>query len=48
MVKDMALVGVGVVSCLLYQKYVSKMVDDTFNMITKEVEKATRELNQMM
>ena len=48
MIKDVALVGVGVVSCLLYQKYASKMVDDALDMITKEVEKATKEINQMM
>ena len=46
--KELACVGLGIAGTLLYQKYASKMVEDTFNKMSQYLDKTCEEIDQMM
>lgn len=46
--RDWAMIGVGVSTTLLYQKYASQYVEDAFDAVAREVNMIKDEINQMM
>ena len=47
-IRDFAMIGVGMMSTLLYQKYLSCYVNDAFDLMAKEVDIVKDEISQMM